>query len=78
VGSGCGYTNGGVPALLRHSELRIDMPDCQRRRKDGTNELAGIEPHVTIDWQPGDELETQRRKLFDVLRTRMRLARALP
>lgn len=70
VGSGCGYTNGGVPALLRHSELRVDMPDCQRRRKDGSNELAGIEPHVPIDWQPGDEPETQRRALFDALRGR--------
>jgi hypothetical protein len=68
VGSGCGYTNGGVPALLRHSGLRVDMPDCQRRRLDGTNELAGIEPHVRIDWQPDDELEARRSKLLDALR----------
>ena len=68
VGSGCGYTNGGVPALLRHSELRIDMPDCQRRRANGENELAGITPDVLIDWEPDDDLETRRAKLFDALR----------
>jgi len=70
AGSGCGYTNGGVPALLEHSELRVEMPDCQRRRAGGENELAGIEPDVAIDWSADDELETRRSKLFEALRGR--------
>jgi hypothetical protein len=70
AGSGCGYTNGGVPALLQHSELRVDMPDCQRRRLDGSNELAGITPDVLIDWLPEDDLETRRSKLLEALRSR--------
>jgi Peptidase family S41 len=67
--SGCGYTNGGVPARLQHSELRVDMPDCQRRRRNGDNELAGIAPHVEIDWTPQDDVTTRREKLLAALRT---------
>jgi Peptidase family S41 len=69
VGSGCGYTNGGVPAVLRHSELRVELPDCQRRRLDGANELAGITPHVVIDWEPNDDVEARRAKLLAALRS---------
>jgi hypothetical protein len=71
AGSGCGYTNGGVPARLHHSELRVDMPDCQRRRANGENELAGIEPHVVIDWTPEDDVATRRGKLLDALRSQL-------
>lgn len=68
AGSGCGYTNGGVPVDLHHSGLRVEMPDCQRRRRDGGNELAGITPHVPIDWSPDDDAKTRRGKLFAALR----------
>jgi hypothetical protein len=67
AGSGCGYTNGGVPARLLHSELRVDMSDCQRRRRNGENELAGIEPDAPIDWSPEDDDEERRKKLFAAL-----------
>lgn len=50
VGAGCGYTNGGVPAKLKHSGLEVRMPDCVRLRADGTNEVEGIAPHVAIEW----------------------------
>ncbi len=53
-GVGCGYTNGGAGVTLSHSGLVIAMPDCQRRRKDGTNEMAGIAPDVVVDWKNGD------------------------
>lgn len=67
-GSGCGFTNGGVPAILRHSGLRIDMPDCQRSRRDGTNELAGIAPDVPVDWTRDEDDASRRAKLFQALR----------
>jgi hypothetical protein len=67
AGSGCGYTGGGVPARLFHSELRVDMSDCQRRRKNGDNELTGVEPDVPIDWSPADDDVQRRRKLSDAL-----------
>lgn len=66
-GSGCGYTGGGVPAVLQGSGLTIAMPDCQRRRRDGANELAGIEPDVAIAWADGDDEAAARDKLLVAL-----------
>ncbi|MCA9706952.1 MAG: hypothetical protein KDK70_13950 [Myxococcales bacterium] len=66
-GSGCGYTSGGVPVVLEHSELRIVLPDCQRRRRDGSNELAGIAPDRAVGWQPDDDPSTRAQRLLDVL-----------
>lgn len=66
-GSGCGYTSGGVPAVLRYSELHVELPDCQRRRADGTNELAGITPDHPVAWQRGDEASTRAAALLSVL-----------
>jgi C-terminal processing protease CtpA/Prc len=67
VGSGCGYTGGGVPAQLRHSELRVEMSDCQRRRRNGDNELEGIAPDVVIGWHDDDDDAARRSKLFAAL-----------
>lgn len=48
-GSGCGYTNGGIPFVLPHSKLVVKVPDCTRERIDGTNEVVGIEPDIKFD-----------------------------
>jgi hypothetical protein len=53
-GVGCGYTDGNEGVILANSGLEIVMPDCQRRRRDGTNEMAGITPDVPVDWKDGD------------------------
>jgi C-terminal processing protease CtpA/Prc len=49
-GAGCGYTNGGIPAELPHSGLTVWMPDCARYRRDGTNEVEAVRPHVPVAW----------------------------
>jgi hypothetical protein len=67
-GSGCGYTNGGVPVVLAHSGLRVVMPDCARYRKDGTNEVEGFLPDLPVPWSPTDSPEARARKWMDVLR----------
>lgn len=54
LGAGCGYTNGGIPTTLGRSGIRFKMPDCIRLRADGTNEVAGIRPDVSIPWESGD------------------------
>jgi hypothetical protein len=47
-GAGCGFTDGGIGFTLPHSGLRVEMPDCARIRRNGMNEVAGIEPDVTM------------------------------
>jgi hypothetical protein len=47
-GAGCGYTNGGIGFTLPHSGLKVKMPDCARIRFDGTNEVSGVTPDMTV------------------------------
>lgn len=54
AGAGCGYTNGGIPIVLPRSGARLRVPDCARLRRDGSNEVDGITPDVTVAWQRGD------------------------
>ncbi|MCL6272514.1 S41 family peptidase [Muricauda sp. 2012CJ35-5] len=49
-GAGCGYNHGGFKLNLPHIGLTIRMPDCARFRKDGMNEIHGIEPDIKINW----------------------------
>ena len=51
-GSGCGYTNGGIPYVLKHSNIEVRISDCVRFRKNGDNEVDGIKPDVEIDMKP--------------------------
>jgi len=67
VGAGCGYTNGGVPITLKHSGLRVKMPDCVRYRRDGSNEVEGITPDVLVPWAKGDDAKVRAQKLVDAL-----------
>lgn len=47
-GAGCGYTDGGIGYRLPHSGLTVAMPDCARIRRDGANEVSGIEVDVKV------------------------------
>jgi hypothetical protein len=53
-GSGCGYTDGGIPATLAKSGAALHLPDCVRLRADGTNEVLGITPDVLIPFRRAD------------------------
>lgn len=48
-GAGCGHTYGGLAFVLPASGLRVEMPDCARIRRNGANEVAGIEVDVAVD-----------------------------
>lgn len=63
LGSGCGYTNGGIQTTLEHSGLVVWLPDCVRQRRDGGNERAGLEPDLAVDWQPGDSPQERGTRL---------------
>jgi hypothetical protein len=54
VGAGCGYTNGGIPTVLRNSGLKVRVPDCVRLRADGSDEVAGIVPDVLLPFTSRD------------------------
>ncbi|SEM42475.1 Peptidase family S41 [Stigmatella aurantiaca] len=68
LGSGCGYTNGGLPVVLTHSKLRVNMPDCIRYRRDGTNEQQGLQPDIAVVWGALDSPGERARRWMEALR----------
>jgi hypothetical protein len=48
AGAGCGHTNGGTPTTLANSKAKLEVPDCARLRADGSNEVMGILPDVSV------------------------------
>jgi hypothetical protein len=53
-GSGCGWTMPREDVTLTNSGATLLMPDCARFRKDGRNELDGIEPDVLVGFRTYD------------------------
>jgi Peptidase family S41 len=72
-GSGCGYTNRGIPTVLKNSGGRVKIPDCVRIRADGSNEVAGITPDVLIPWRPNDSRYQRVKRVFDVMSKTLRI-----
>lgn len=54
AGAGCGWTLPRASTELLHSKGKLDMPDCVRLRKDGSNELDGIQPGLLIGFRRYD------------------------
>jgi len=61
---GCGHTDGGTPTKLTHSGAILELPDCARFRRDGSNEVAGIDPDILIGFQ---SIDGPRRKALRLL-----------
>ncbi len=55
-----------IPLVLEHVGLRVMAPDCIRYRKDGTNEIEGMERDVALDWD-GDSRTERTRKVLAAL-----------
>ena len=53
-GAGCGRTDGGTPTLLKNSGGTLQVPDCARIRRNGANEVSGIDPDVLIGFRDAD------------------------
>jgi Peptidase family S41 len=51
---GCGHTRGGTPTTLTHSHAILELPDCARIRRDGSNEARGIDPNILIGFRGTD------------------------
>lgn len=71
-GAGCGYTNGGIRTILKHSGARVLMPDCVRYRADGTNEVDGITPDYHVPWRSADSPFQRASKAARVIAGRMK------
>lgn len=69
LGAGCGHTNGGIAAQLKHSGAAVKLPDCIRLRADGTNEVVGIIPDVLVPWRTRDSQYQRAMKAVRVLET---------
>jgi hypothetical protein len=70
LGAGAGYTNGGIPTILKHSGGKVKLPDCVRYRADGSNEVGGFKPSSLIRWRENDDAyqKAKRVLLTDVIR----------
>lgn len=53
-GAGCGHLDGNDPITLTHSKAKLEMPNCGRFRKDGSNEVSGIVPDVSTGVRSND------------------------
>lgn len=53
-GAGCGWTMPPQEIVLSHSGGRLAIPDCARFRRDGRNEIDGIEPDVLVGFRQFD------------------------
>jgi hypothetical protein len=68
-GAGCGYTDGGIPTVLKNSRALVKMPDCIRLRKDRSNDNAGVTPDILVPWSGHDNSYIKATKLFRSLST---------
>lgn len=53
-GAGCGHTYGGTPTTLSNSGATLELPDCVRFRRDGSNEVRGILPDLVVPIRASD------------------------
>lgn len=60
-GAGSGHLYGKSPITLSHSGATLELPNCVRFRKDGSNEVNGIVPDVAtgMRWNDGPRFAGQ-------------------
>jgi C-terminal processing protease CtpA/Prc len=78
VAAGCGYTNGRIPAELRHSHAIVKMPDCVRLGKDGWDEVNGVTQDILVPWAERDTPYTKAVKLSHALHAALAAASSNP
>jgi hypothetical protein len=66
-GAGCGYINGGTRLELEALGLLVRTPDCQRLRRDGSNETDGLPADVEAGWEAEDTPALRAEKALQAL-----------
>lgn len=77
AGAGCGYVDGGSPITLAQSGMTVAVPNCARFRANGTNEVDGVKPDLSVSWTVDDlsQFDSYAEKILanaDALFTRRR------
>ena len=67
AGAGCGYVDGGNPTRLAVVPVDVWMPNCARLLDDGTNEVEGIAPDISLSMGNGADQAAQARALAGLL-----------
>jgi hypothetical protein len=66
-GDSCGFMIAPEPVVLPHSQLRFRVPNCVRLRADGTDEVAGIRPDISVLPTEGETSTMRANRVFDEL-----------
>ncbi len=66
-GAGCGHTDGGTPVTLSHSGGVLKLPDCVRLRRDGSNEVGGVQPDLLIGLRKVDGPAVKAKRVLAAL-----------
>lgn len=78
-GAGCGHLDGNDAITLPHSGAQLELPNCARFRKDGSNEVSGIVPDTPtgVRWNDGAAYAAQitATRLPDAIRRAQTLLR---
>lgn len=77
-GASCGFTLPKQPLTLRHSGGVLEIPDCARFRRNGRNELGGIDPDVLVGFRRTDSPRQRVERLIARLPAALEAAAAQP
>jgi hypothetical protein len=67
LGCGCGFMGGDSSTTLPKSKLKIRVPNCMRLRADGTDEVDGLHPDITVDVFEGESEVQRAARVLDLL-----------
>lgn len=63
-GAGCGWIRPRVDTVLKTSGGVLSMPNCARFRRDGRNELDGLQPDVLVGFRTYDSPKQRVERLL--------------
>lgn len=63
-GAGCGWVRPPQTVSLRNSGGQLSIPDCARFRRDGTNEVDGLQPDVLVGFRTSDSPQQRAQRLL--------------
>ena len=66
-GDGCGFMDDAGLVELPHSHLRFRVPNCVRLRRDGTDEVAGVKPDLTLIPKEGEDTRARSARMIELI-----------